>query len=144
MQDLTLNVGKAVFSVRCGIILRYKGKVVVEVSKVGENSVIPGGRIKIRESSKNAILREVREETGFVLNEKDLRFITVLENFFELNGKECHELFFLYESNLEKWVAERFLEETTNKDNKNNFFKLYEKDALATLNLLPTTLFDYI
>ncbi len=144
MQDLSLKVGEIDFSVRCGAILRFKEKIIVDVSLVGENSVIPGGRVKINESSKDAICREIKEELGILVDKDKIKYLTTLENFFMLRGVSCHQIYFLYEYELEEGEAKRFFEKTPNLDNKNNYLKLFNKDELNSLNLLPLSLFDFI
>jgi 8-oxo-dGTP pyrophosphatase MutT (NUDIX family) len=54
-----------------------------------------GGRVEFGEKSRDAIVREVREElSGEVDN---LRFLGVLENIFTYNGEDGHEIIFVYD-----------------------------------------------
>ena len=55
---------------------------------------MPGGRIEIGETSEQTIKREIQEELG-----KDieiLKYMTTIENFFEMENKKYHEIYFLY------------------------------------------------
>lgn len=54
-----------------------------------------GGGIEAGESSRDAITREIREETGQEIT--DLRLLGVLENIFTYEGKGCHEIVFVYD-----------------------------------------------
>jgi len=54
-----------------------------------------GGGIEPGESSRDAIVREIREETGQEIT--NLRLLGVLENLFTYEGKSCHEIVFVYD-----------------------------------------------
>ncbi len=54
-----------------------------------------GGGIEPGEASREAIIREIREETGQEIT--DLRLLGVLENLFTYEGKSCHEIVFVYD-----------------------------------------------
>jgi len=51
---------------------------------------LPGGHIEFKESAKNALIREIKEETGFDASVE--RFLGVLENSWHFSGDEicCH------------------------------------------------------
>lgn len=54
-----------------------------------------GGGIEPGESSRDAIIREIHEETGQEIT--NLRLLGVLENLFTYDGKSCHEIVFVYD-----------------------------------------------
>jgi 8-oxo-dGTP pyrophosphatase MutT (NUDIX family) len=60
-----------------------------------------GGRIKIGESSEEAAIRELLEETGISFAKEDLKFLSVLEYFF-FEDKPVHEINFIYEVETDK------------------------------------------
>lgn len=53
-----------------------------------------GGKVKINETSEDAVIREVYEETGAMFQIDRLAFIQ--ERFFEIAGKHHHEIVFYY------------------------------------------------
>ena len=55
-----------------------------------------GGRVEFGESSRQAIIREVREELGAEINDLDL--LGVLENLFTFDGGQGHEIVFVYDA----------------------------------------------
>lgn len=57
-----------------------------------------GGGVHFRETSENAIRREVKEELGSDV--ENLELLTVSENIFTYNGKNMHQIIFLYEADL--------------------------------------------
>lgn len=143
-KDLKVDIGDVRLNVRCGLIMRYGDEVVLEISKVGKNSVIPGGRIQTLESSRKAILREIKEEMGLELEEWRIRQLTVLENFFEEGGKGFHEIYFLYEYILSPKMAETISKIGTNMDNRETYFKLVDAKMVEEYNLLPKALYEYV
>ena len=64
-SDLKINIDGVRLNIRVGAIIRHNDDIVLEISTVGANSVIPGGRIKINESSLDAVLRELKEELNY-------------------------------------------------------------------------------
>lgn len=55
-----------------------------------------GGGIEFGEHSRDAMLREIREETG--AEAENLRLLGVLENVFTYEGDRGHELVFVYDA----------------------------------------------
>ena len=54
-----------------------------------------GGGVELGETSEQTIIREIREEIGAEVRE--LRLLGVLENLFELEGRQQHEVVFVYD-----------------------------------------------
>lgn len=142
-SDIKIDIDDVRLNVRVGAIIRHNDEIIIEISKVGRNSVIPGGRIQINEKSSNALKRELIEEIGFNADEKRLNLIKVFENFFDYDGKDFHEIYFLYEYILSE---EEFLKLKleTNHDNKTTYFKFISKNDLSKYNLLPLELYEII
>ena len=67
-KDLSVMIEDVKLNVRVGAIIRYKGKILVEKNNNVDFGVIPGGRVKTLESSKDALIREVKEEIGIDLS----------------------------------------------------------------------------
>jgi ADP-ribose pyrophosphatase YjhB (NUDIX family) len=55
-----------------------------------------GGGVELGETSEQAIVREIREEIGAEV--RDLKLLGVLENLFELEGEQRHEVVFVYDA----------------------------------------------
>ena len=54
-----------------------------------------GGGVELGETSEHTIVREIREEIG--ADVRDLKLLGVLENLFELEGQQRHEVVFVYD-----------------------------------------------
>lgn len=142
-RDIKIDIDNVRLNVRTGVIMRYEQNVVIEISKVGRNSVVPGGRIHINEKSTTALAREIKEEMNFEINEQKLKMIKVFENFFNYDNKDVHEIYFLYEYILSNEEIEKIKFED-NKDNDTTYFAMVENNKLESYNLLPEELIDII
>ena len=65
---------------------------------------LPGGRADMFESTKETLLREMKEETGMSVSVGNLMW--VVENFFEYNQLRYHELGFYYRMHLENMISQ--------------------------------------
>ncbi len=94
-MDIKLFTDERNFKFRvAGILAREDEILTVRMCK---NSFycLPGGHVELGEDSKNAIIREMKEETGY--NVKNPELIAVVENFFKTkNEKKVQELGFYY------------------------------------------------
>ena len=75
-----------------GVLIR-NGRIVVQRDRDGSEYAIPGGHVRIGETTQDALLREYREETGAAV--RILRLLWTEECFCEMNGRRMHNLTFL-------------------------------------------------
>ena len=143
-MDLSIMLSNIKLNIRVGIIIRYNESVFIELSKLGYNSVIPGGRIKLGEKSIDALIREIREEMGFIIKKDRLLFVKIMENFYTLDNIKVHELFFIYEYSISNKEYNILTKITNNKDNINSYFKFVDYKDLDTINLLPSEVINII
>jgi len=143
-SDLKIDIDGVRLNIRAGVIIRHENEVLIEISKIGRNSVIPGGRIKINEKSSAGLVRELKEELDFEAEEKKLKMKKVFENFFTIDGKDYHEIYFLYEYNISEEEFVVLNNSNINRDNETTYFKFISKNKLQDFNLLPLQLHDII
>ena len=95
-QDLTFKTPVGRFNYRVGAIIIRDGKVLMVQNQSSSCYYSVGGRIKYGESSTQAVIREVFEETGVYLEIDRLGFIH--ENFFveRVSNEVFHELSLYY------------------------------------------------
>ncbi len=117
-MDLSIMVGKYKLNIRVGVIFKYHGKTLIEIRKdrVG-NSVIPGGRIKIGEKSSEALIREINEEMGILLEKDKLIYRNTIEEFFTFDNTKYHEIFFVYEYPVNEEFYQKLINIEDNLDN---------------------------
>ncbi len=97
--DITVRVGDGVVNLRVGAIIIKDNKVLMANNPRDDYYYSVGGRIKIGETSEQAIIREVYEELGVQLPVDRLGFIN--ENYFygdvgDNAGREIYEICFYY------------------------------------------------
>lgn len=105
------------------------GRILLCKAKGGSSTYLPGGHIELGESSREALVREMKEETG--LDVETGRFLGAVENSFVQKGKRHSEINLVYEMKLPPEAKEvRALEDWIE-------FEWRELSALESANLLP-------
>lgn len=111
-------------------IIQEKGKILVCRKIRKKYYFFPGGHVEFRESAKDALNRELKEELG--VNVKKSFFIGGSEHRFTENGTKRQEI------NLSFFVLPKKLN-TKSKENHLRFF-LFDKKQMAKENVLPKSL----
>lgn len=104
-KDMTVLCDDGVLNVRVGAIIMKDGKVLMVGNEKSDYLYSVGGRIKFGETSEEAVVREVLEETGVKLEIDRLGFVH--ENYFKCDfgenfGKLVYEISFFYYMNVPK------------------------------------------
>ena len=81
-MDISVELENYKLNVRTCAFIRCKGEILVCEHKNKNYYSLPGGRVKVGEDSKEALLRELKEELNYDLGENDLRITRVIENLF--------------------------------------------------------------
>ena len=138
-------VGDYKLNIRVGVIFKYQGKALIEIRKdrIG-NSVIPGGRIKIGEHSSDALIREIKEEMGIVINKKKLIYKDIIEEFFTFENTKYHEIFFVYEYPVDKELYIKLINLEDNLDNHITEYIFVSPNEFEKAVLLPLEIRDII
>lgn len=92
-MDLCLDVGEYKLNIRAAGVIIHNNKVLVHKNVNKDHYAIPGGRIEIGENSEQTLKREIQEELGKEIEINN--YMATIENFFEMDGKKYHELYFL-------------------------------------------------
>lgn len=141
-NDLSTMIGDVKLNIRVGVILEYNKKILIEKNKEFDYCVLPGGRIHTLESTEEALIREVKEELGIDISEKNLKIFSIIENFFEKDNKNYHELYYLYKIELDNDynIKDGF----ENIDNNDSDFYWYTREKFKENNILPSILKEII
>jgi len=116
------------------------GRVLLHRGEYDKFWCMPGGRVHLLEPSREALVREMREE---LLTEVRVeRLLWIVENFFNHDGKHYHELGFYYLMSLPPDSAASCAEAPFEgiDDTVKIIFQWFELDRLDTLPLYPTFL----
>ncbi len=93
-MDLTLDVEDYKLNIRAAGLIIHNNKVLVHKNVNKDHYCLPGGRIEIGENSEETVKREIQEELGKQIGITG--YVSTIENFFEMENKKYHEIFFLH------------------------------------------------
>ena len=145
-RDISIMIGNTKFNYRVGVIMEYKGKVIIEKGDKVDFGVIPGGRVMTGEDTKTALIREINEEMHFDISKKRITLCHVIENFFRMNKRNYHELYFVYELKLDDRdeIVHKKKDDFINYDSECNYYEFIDIDKLENEQIKPIVLKDII
>ena len=129
------------FNARSSAVIYNKDKTKVLLFKVGDDRdfyMLPGGRIEHFESSKEAIIREIKEELGWLL---EYDFCCIQENFLETKGMKITQYNFCYKAIYDGKISN---EPIKCLDNEYQTFKWVAVQELNNYKILPESNKDLI
>lgn len=95
MEDIEIKTNDKKFKYRVNGIIIHNNKLLTLKMKNNISYCLPGGHVELGESSQNAILREMLEETQTEVSINTL--FSIVENFYtDKNNLKTHELSFYY------------------------------------------------
>ncbi|MFR5875408.1 MAG: NUDIX domain-containing protein, partial [Eubacterium sp.] len=94
MKDWNFKIDNSICNFRSVGVLIKNDKILVQRDKDGNVYALPGGHVKIGESSADTLIREYKEETGadIICN----KLIWIEECFWEWNNVKTNTLAFYY------------------------------------------------
>ena len=92
--DCTFKTPDGRFNYRVGAIILNKTSLLMAYNRSFKQYYTVGGRVKLHETSEEAVIREIYEETGVKAEIDRLGFVQ--ENFFKIDDVPFHELSFFY------------------------------------------------
>ena len=143
MKDLSVMIDNVKFNYHAGLLIEKGNKVLVECNPAIDFVTLPGGRVQTLESSMDALKREIKEEMNIELDSERIKMRALIENFFEMDEKKYHELYFLYKFKVTSKDTE-FKKDMKNIDSKASYYKWVKKEDLEKENLLPVVLRDLV
>ena len=130
-RDISLHSENMHFRLRVSALIIHDGRLLA-VRSAGQNICYTvGGRVRLGESSEEAVIREAYEETGIHLEIDRLLFIQ--ESFFTFQNDKYHEIAFHY---LMKPPAQP-IPEGAPTDQANETLHWLPIDALPSCSLVP-------
>ena len=93
-MDLTLDVEDYKLNIRSAGVIIHNNKILTHKNVNKNHYSLPGGRVEIGENSEETIKRELHEELE--KNTVITGDIATIENFFEMDNKKYHEIYFVH------------------------------------------------
>lgn len=142
-KDVKINNSFENFKFRVNGILIHNNKILLVKIHKNKFYCLPGGHVKLGEDTRNAVIREFKEETGY--NVKINKLISVTENFFvRENGEKTHELSFYYLLNIENEKDLNYNEYKTMDENIELQLKWFSIEELKNIDFRPKELREKI
>lgn len=126
---------KTKFNFRVALIATNGEKILLQKSDKDDYWSLIGGRVRLNEDTKSAIIREVLEETGVTLEESELNLIKVIENFFTYKDTRFHEILYIYKVDKNETLSNMDEFKTLDKDCVIN--KWVETNKLENMDVRP-------
>jgi len=139
MKDILFKSDNFIFDVRTVGVLIRDGKLLVQREENGTEYALPGGHVKLGETTTEGVIREYKEETGADI--RCQRLLWTEECFWEWNDQKAHSLAYYYL--VELWDGSaipdggKFI---SHKDNPNVIIGWIPLDQLADITIYPTFL----
>lgn len=93
-MDLTLDVEDYKLNIRSAGVIIHNNKILTHKNVNKNHYSLPGGRVEIGENSEETVIRELHEELE--KNTVITGDIATIENFFEMDNKKYHEIYFVH------------------------------------------------
>ena len=145
-MDITFKTDEGRFNYRAAGIIIHHNKLLIMKDEHTPYYYFPGGRVAMNELSKDAIVREIREELNVEV--KVNRMLWVNENFFheEYFNENFHEICFCYLLDLvdDELInkGEEFIFKVSGK--RTHYFYWKDLNEVKDLNLYPLFIKDNI
>ncbi len=135
-MDLDMIMDDVRFSVRTAAVVRHKDEVLFSKKSDNDYFSFPGGKIKINESSKEALVRELKEELNYDVSESELKLVRIIENFYTKDDIVNHEYLFLYLLDIND---DYYNGDFRNLENDNINMEWIKEEAFILMNVVPDT-----
>lgn len=132
--------GRARFNYRAAAVILSGDQVLLHRAEQDDFWSLPGGRVALLEPAEQALVREMREELETEVEVE--RLLWVVENFYEYDGKDCHEiaLYFLTAFPEGSPIYGKAKPFPGDEEGLRLVFQWHELDALEDLRLYPVFL----
>ena len=143
-MDLTFEISEnEKFNVRSAALIKYHDNYLISKREDKDYYSIPGGRISFAEDSKEAILRELKEELNWDIAPNAAKLVRIIENFFIYkDNQKFHEYLFVYLID----TPEQYFKQGNfiNLENPHMHMEWYKKEDYQNLNIKPEILKDIL
>lgn len=136
-MDLSILLDGKRLNIRTSVIIQRGDEWLMHYGIHDSFITTVGGRIKVFEDSKTALIRELKEELNLTVKAESLEFKTIVEGFFDYKDTPFHELLFVYYMQVNDELGEG---EIFHQPNDKFVFKFYTKEELKREKVMPPIL----
>ena len=143
-MDYTVDIENNIrLNVRAAGIVKHGNKILIHNNQNRPNYAFLGGRVKILEDSKTAVKREFEEELGYKMDV--IKFLTVVENYYDYKDKKVHEIMLPYELELQDDEMKKKTDTLYNVEGKDYLeYDWLTLDEIRDIDLRPKALKEYL
>lgn len=137
--DINVEIEEVNFVCRSCAIIIHDNKILFQKRKNDQYWALPGGKIEVLETTKQAIARELEEELSITdITVGDI--ISITENFFVWNGKKVHQYIFTHKVTFNDSKYNNIKGTFDGKEDKDVIFTWINKEDLVNSSIKP----DYV
>lgn len=141
-MDISFDVNKdnrnIKFNFRAAGLITRNNKLLIMIDEGIEHYYFPGGRVKLTETTSQAVIREVCEELGVYAESVSLAAVN--ENFFQINGTSYHEIGFFYNVKISDDALPANDEfEMTDTDGVKHHYRFVDIDDIENIFVYPVS-----
>ncbi len=143
-KDINIKISDYILNCRAVAIIEHNGKILFQKRKQDDFWALPGGKIRVGETTKNTIERELKEELG--LKEITIGDIcTISEYFFNFGPDKYHQFIYGHKINADNndWLY-KDNEFNGIEKNENLIFKWFNINTLDIAPIKPDFLKDQL
>lgn len=135
-MDLSINLENYKLNIRAAGIIIHDNKILVHKNMNEGHYALIGGRVELGEDSETTLKRELMEEIGKPV--EIIGNIGTIENFFEINNLNYHEILFIHQAELQNEEDKKLTETMENIEGKDYLkYEWLDIDKLEQYRLLP-------
>lgn len=140
-RDVNFTFDDGRFNFRVAALLANKDRLLLQTSPAVDFWNLIGGRVKLLESTSEALFRECREELG--IEPDNYSLIRIGEGFFEWEGTPVQEIVFVYLINIDDDHPLAKKQDFNNLDSPAEVFHWFKASELKDLNIRPIFVYEY-
>lgn len=137
--DINKDNGNIKFNFRAAGFITRNNKLLIMTDEGIEHYYFPGGRVKLTETTAQTVIREIYEELGVYAESVSLAAVN--ENFFRINGTNCHEMGFFYNIKTDSNMFPSDDEfETADTDGVKHYYRFVDIDDIKNVFIYPVSI----
>lgn len=142
MSDVRIKTNGHNFHLRVAGIIKEDDKYLIMQIEGSSYYMIPGGHVELGENSKEAIIREIKEEVGVDIDIESLKLFCYQENFYTKNNIREHwiENYYIVKIKEKLEINNWSIEENDKGVLKTLHFKWVTLEELKEIDLRPVTI----